>query len=150
MNKQIYSIITIAAMLACTSPRSMQATGDSRTISLAFIDDNTYLLVEQANDKSYGLTAGNPVKVGGLKEGPKNERRFLNALLGPNGQEVRYYRAGSCCPFETPNGLINNVGMLDRYRVSWVGSRDTVDIYINMYDAGDLKIPVGFTAKKPN
>jgi hypothetical protein len=30
-------------------------------------------------------------------------RRFLNALSGPNGEKIEYYRIGSCCPFETKN-----------------------------------------------
>lgn len=89
------------------------------------------------------------MKAGGIKEnsGPRNERRYLNALLGPEGQEVKYARAGSCCPFKTPNGMLDNTGMLDRYRLTWAGSADTVDIYINMYDKGDLRIPVGLKAK---
>jgi hypothetical protein len=86
--------------------------------------------------------------VGGSNEssGPRSERRFLNALLGPNGEEVKYFRAGSCCPFKTPNGILDT-GLLDRYRVSWTGSKDTLDIFINMYDKGDLQIPVGLTAR---
>jgi hypothetical protein len=37
--------------------------------------------------------------------------------------------------------------MLDVYRIYWTGGKDTLDIYINMYDKGDLQIPVGLTAK---
>jgi hypothetical protein len=90
--------------------------------------------------------------VGGSKEssGPRNERRFLNSLSGPNGEDVQYFRAGSCCAFKTPNGLMDNTGMLDRYRLTWTGSSDTLNIYINMYDKGNLMIPAGLTAKKKN
>jgi hypothetical protein len=87
------------------------------------------------------------VKVGGAREnaGPKNERRFLNGLRGPNQEVLQYYRAGSCCPFNTPNGVFANSGMLDIYKVYWTGGTDTLTIYINMYDKGDLEIPVGLT-----
>lgn len=40
------------------------------------------------------------------------------------------------------------MAMLDNYRVTWEGSTDTVSVYINMYDYGELKAPVGFTIKK--
>lgn len=126
-------------------------------IALLFVDcgskkemlnSNTYLLTVKSTDSSYAFTKGNPVKVGGVKknEGPLNERRFLNALLGPNGEKVQYNRAGSCCHFKTPNGY-DNTGLLDRYEVWYKGSKDTVSIYINMYDKGDLFIPIGFKAR---
>ena len=154
MNK-ILAIIGTIILIGCASQRSTTTSkggGDTRTKPAELLDDNTYLLTETTEDKTYGYKESNPVKVGGSKEssGPKNERRFLNALLGPNGEQVKYYRVGSCCPFKTPNGLVNNTGMLDRYRITWTASKDTLDIFINMYDAGDLKIPHGLTARKKN
>ena len=122
------------------------ARGNTRTTPLESIDERTYLLTEATDDKTYAYTKSNPVKVGGLS--PSNERRFLNALLGPNGEPIWYNRAGSCCPFKTPNGMMENTGLLDIYLVNWSGSKDTLTIYINMYDEGDLKIPVGLLAKK--
>ena len=104
---------------------------------------------EISTDKTYGLSEKNPVQVGGVdtKEGPVNERRFLNALAGPNGEKVSYYRAGSCCPIKSDKAMFGDKVMLDNYRVTWEGSTDTVSIYINMYDSGQLKAPVGFTIK---
>jgi hypothetical protein len=121
----------------------------SATIKTALLDHQTFLLTEISADPSYGLSEENPVKVGGAdkKEGPKNERRYLNALAGPNGEKVTYYRAGSCCPVKSKNGLMG-MAILDNYRVTWEGSKDTVSIYINMYDYGVLKAPVGFSIKK--
>lgn len=40
------------------------------------------------------------------------------------------------------------IAMLDNYRVSWEGAKNTISIYINMYDYGELKAPVGFTIKE--
>lgn len=150
-----FLLLTVLALCctACASQKkqgSIDRPGDSRTRQLSYMDDNTYFLEELSEEESYGYQESNPVKVGGAKEnaGPKNERRFLNALSGPNGEELKYFRAGSCCPFKTPNGLLGNTGLLDRYRVYWEGSKDTLDIYINMYDEGDLKIPVGLNGRK--
>lgn len=101
-----------------------------------------------SEDKSYGFSEKNPIHVGGVKsmQGPQNEQRYLNALLGPNGEEISYFRRGSCCSFKTPNGFMNT-GLLDVYKVSWGGS-DTMTLYIDMYDYGTLYAPVGFTYKK--
>jgi hypothetical protein len=107
-------------------------------------------VINQSSDKSYGFTEANPIKVGGRSEhvGPKNERRFLSALKGPNGETVRFYREGSCCLFKTPNLESGLKGSLDIYKVYWDGINDTLQIYINMYDKDSLMIPVGLTSKK--
>jgi hypothetical protein len=152
--KNILLIWILIVMAGCASPRTKSSLasgkGDTRTKAVENIDNNTYLLVEVAEDRTYAFDAANSVKVGGSKNGngPLNERRYLNALLGPKGEPVKYYRAGSCCSFKTPNALIGDSGLLDRYRVTWEGSKDTVNIFLNIYDEGDLKIPAGFTAKK--
>ncbi|MFD3002544.1 hypothetical protein ACFS7Z_19385 [Pontibacter toksunensis] len=153
MNK---TLLAIGLMIAtgCASSKSITSAstgqGDTRTKQVEYLNDDSYLLVDISDDPTYGYDKANPIKVGGAKDrsGPDNERTFLNGLLGPNGEEVNYYRAGSCCHFKTPNGLMNNTGLLDLYRVSWSGASDTLDIYINMYDKGDLKVPVGLTARK--
>jgi hypothetical protein len=136
----------VLAFSACSSSR-IGMRGHTRTIPVQFINDDAYLLTIKSDDSTYGYQQHNPVKVGGLTNGPSNERRFLNGLRGPGGERVSYYRAGSCCPFKTPNGLMNNTGLLDKYLITWENSTDTLVIYINMYDEGDLKVPVGFTAR---
>lgn len=137
------NVLFAGIILMAASCASTQNLSDGVKPQLA--DHNTFLITEKSTDPSYGFMKKNPVKVGGVKEseGPLNERRFLNALSGPNGEQISYYRAGSCCPFKTKNGF-NGGGMLDNYLVTWEGSKDTVSIYINMYDYGQLKAPVGF------
>ena len=76
----------------------------------------------------------------------RGEQSYLDALRGPAGQSVTYRRQGSCCPFKTPNGLLDNTGLLDAYLVTWEGNDKPLKLYINMYDKGDLFIPVGLTA----
>lgn len=97
-------------------------------------------------DSTYGYSKKNPIKVGGGDSGPANERAFLNSLTGPNGEQVMYERSGSCCGFNTRNSAFG-MGMLDIYRVTYKDKKDTVNLYINMYDKGKLKAPVGFKFK---
>lgn len=47
---------------------------------------------------------------------------------------------------KSKNGFMGSA-LLDRYRVTWENTLDTVSIYMNMYDYGELKAPVGFTIK---
>lgn len=140
MKKLFYSSI-VFLLISCSATKN--------TVSSQLQDNQTFLLTEASTDQTYGFSEKNPIKVGGVdkSEGPLNERRFLNALAGPNGERVSYYRDGSCCPVDSKNGFMGKA-MLDNYRVTWEGSKDTVSIYINMYDYGQLKAPVGFTIKK--
>lgn len=122
----------------------------SRTISARqiVIDNKTTLVEEVSDDKTYGYAENNPIKVGGGMNGPLNERFFMDALAGPNGETVSYYRLGSCCTFKTPNGVFGNQGFLDKYEVKYEGLDKPIILYFNMYDPGGLiKIPMGFTSK---
>ena len=144
MIKSITYIGIIILLISCSSTNQL-----SKNYKQTLLDDNTFIITEIAIDKTYGLSSNNPVEVGGVKnsEGPKNERRYLNALAGPNGEKIAYNRVVSCCPIESKNGMMGMV-LLDLYSVSWEGSKDTVSIYINMYDSGHLKAPFGFGIKK--
>ncbi|MCA4778043.1 2-dehydro-3-deoxyphosphooctonate aldolase [Empedobacter stercoris] len=142
MNKYIY-LAFVLLTLSCSTSKQI--------IKTNLKDNQTFDLIEISNDPTYGFSEKNPIQVGGVdkQSGPLNERRFLNALAGPNGEEVEYFRSGSCCPIKSKNDPLGfGQVMLDNYRVTWKGSKDTVSIYINMYDYGSLKAPKGFTIKK--
>jgi hypothetical protein len=113
------------------------------------IGDFPFLIEKYASDSTYGYTEMNPIMVGGVNDGkgPENERRFLNSIAGPNGELIEYQRLGSCCPFETKNVSENYYGMLDVYEVTYKGLETPINLFINMYDADTLRIPVGFTRK---
>ena len=142
MKRSFLPFVLLLFVTACSTQKGAIANKPK------LLDDKTFVINEISTDPSYGFTEKNPIKVGGVeaKQGPVNERRFLNALAGPNGEPISYYRAGSCCHFKTPNGLMGS-GLLDRYRVTWEGSKDTLSIFINMYDYGTLQAPKGFRIK---
>lgn len=141
-----------ASNLTNTNPQD--GSGDKILGSTSFpggqpTNGDPFNVTEVSTDGTYGFKESNAVKVGGANEnkGPLNERKFLNALAGPNGEQIQYVRVGSCCPFSTKNGLMGQ-GMLDKYKITWAGQTQPVFLYINMYDYETLKIPVGFTFKK--
>lgn len=126
MKSLIKTLLISLALVSCSSNKS----GESKA--------NT--------DASYGYTEKNPIKVGDFSNGPTNERKYLNSLSGPNGETISFTRTGSCCPFDTKNSPYG-MGMLDAYAVTYEGKKDTVVLYLNMYDKATLKAPVGFKFK---
>lgn len=143
--KKIISFSLIGVLMACSSTQNASTSKVKNQLKNA----QTFLLTEISTDPTYGFSQKNPIAVGGnsQNEGPQNERRFLNALAGPNGEKITYFRAGSCCPTKSDSAPFG-MAMLDNYRVTWENSKDTVSIFINMYDSGTLKAPVGFTIKE--
>lgn len=95
----------------------------------------------------YGFSETNPILVGGLGgESPAaNEHLYLTRLRGPEGQPVSYQRVGSCCAFPSPNGLFGDSGLLDQYLVSYEGLAHPLSLYLDMYDPGEVRAPLGFT-----
>ena len=120
----------------------------SPRVKQELVDDQTFLIKKYATDKTYGYTEKNPIMVGKEGGGPKDQRRFLNALAGPNGEQISYQQLGSCCGFFTKNGLFGDSGVLDKYEVTYDGLETPIILYINMYDSDVLKVPVGFSLKK--
>ena len=145
-------ILSFILLTACSSSKQTTKKGwgtyGSPNVEQTLLDNNTFK-VDVYSDATYGYTQENPVMVDkGGGRGPLNERRFLNALMGPDGEPITYHRIGSCCGFKTKNGLMEDSGLLDKYSIMHKGLEEPVIIYINMYDSDTLKIPVGFKKKK--
>lgn len=155
--KLVISVFVILLISSCKTTQSgssdpKENDGRSRDYGspkteLKLFSENVFLITQQTNDSTYGYTVDNPIMVGSQGgSGPLNERRYLNALAGPNGEDISYYRIGSCCPFKTQNSAFE-AGMLDKYSVQIKGQKKEIILYINMYDSKHLKIPVGFTSR---
>lgn len=159
MKKLLLSVITVLLLLSCGSSRkgSSGKSGNSGPATYGHLvysgyhqlkDEVTFKLDSVSADETFGYSQQNPVMVGGrLEGGAYNQRRFLNALLGPSGEAITYTRRGSCCPFSTPNGMMGG-GLLDMYEVTIPGKQQPVILYLNMYDKGILRAPKGFTFKQ--
>lgn len=106
--------------------------------------------VTLSTDPGYGVTQKQPVCVGD-KTNPKTRNVFsyLNVLRGPQGQEISYRRMGSCCPFKTPNGIVDGMAVLNAYMVTWADNPKPMIVYINNYDEGPMATPFGLTLAKP-
>ena len=141
--KIIFYIGFFTFILSCSSTKS--------NVQANLKDHQTFEITEIATNPSFGFSESNPIKVGGFdkNEGPLNQKRFLNALAGPNGEEIIYERLGSCCPVKSKNDPMGSGSvMLDIYQVTWKGADVILTLYINMYDYGKLKAPMGLTLKE--
>jgi tetratricopeptide (TPR) repeat protein len=104
-------------------------------------------LTKKAETDKYGFTQEDPIKVGvGPNGGPANQRAFLDLLRDMQGKPLKYNRLGSCCMYDSPNGLLGK-GMLDKYEITYRNeSNEEVKtiFYISFDDYEELKIPFGF------
>lgn len=153
MKNLVFILVIIYGFYGCASKKINGGTYGSPKVKQEQINDKTFRITKFSNDSTYGYNESNPIMVGGVGSGPQNERRFLNALLGPLGENIEYERIGSCCPFETNNGYMKRddgtgMGLLDMYLVKFNGSEKKTKLYINMYDSDTLRVPVGFKLKE--
>ncbi|MGH1339512.1 MAG: hypothetical protein ACRBFS_25570 [Aureispira sp.] len=110
-------------------------------------DNHTLKLTKVSTNKKYGYSEKKPVKLGGMN-GKIKASQFFAALRGPNEEPIKYNRLGSCCFFKTPNALIGDKGLLDKYSVYYGGLEEPLIVYINEYDYEEPLCPKGFTYRK--
>lgn len=144
-----FALLALTLISCGSSRKSSVGAYGSPSLKQTLLDELTFKIDYFSEDPTYGYAQENPIMVGGAKEGngPLNERRFLNALTGPNGEEVNYSRDGSCCHFATKNSPFGDAGLLDIYSITYSGLKEPIKLYINMYDSDTLKVPVGFKLK---
>ena len=109
----------------------------------------SFVISKIAKDKKYGYNQDYPVNVGftSMDEGYNNQVRFLNALAGPNGEQIKIEKKDACCPFPTKKTDMG-AGTIDIFEVSWNGLPKPILLYINRFEKGELMIPIGFSARK--
>jgi hypothetical protein len=97
-----------------------------------------------SDDPSYGLTLQNPVPIGGgAMYVAARERRYLDALRGPQGQPIRYKRLGSMV--QAPN----NHTIIDHYEVTYDGLEKPISLYLDVYHYWEQRAPKGFICGQP-
>lgn len=148
LRKTLYISILFLTLSSCISTRLTIKNIDDSAVSPGLLDKNTYQLIEKATYKKYGFDQDYPVNLGFglLHERESNKEKYLNALRGPNGEEITYSYDQSCCPFPTNTSELGG-GLLDIYRISWEGNQKPLFLYINIYEKGKVLIPLGLTAK---
>jgi len=127
------------------------------------LNDSTLIVTGISADPEFGYTEAKPVMLGiiDVHKGAGNIEKYLNALQGPSGEPVKYYRLKPCCPFKTKNfryimpvlgkEFNGKRGLLEQYRIEYSEAdrvKSTI-LFLNLYDeTKTLLAPKGFTYKK--
>lgn len=148
--QKIFLLLLVTLLSAsCVSTKStLKNVDDNAPIPLLTVD-NTFVIKEFSTDKRYGFDKDYPVNVFyyTTRNETINQERYLNALAGPKGQKISFKKLESCCPFPSKRSEMG-AGFLDVYEVTWEGLKTPVILYMNIYEKGYLKVPVGFGLKK--
>ncbi|MBK0368397.1 2-dehydro-3-deoxyphosphooctonate aldolase [Flavobacterium agrisoli] len=149
--KKIVILILSLICISCTSTKSTLKNVDDNAPNLTLTKDNTFLITEFSKDKKYGYDPDYPINIffKTTREETVNQERFLNALAGPKGEKITYSKLESCCPFPSKRSNMG-AGLLDVYELKWEGQKKPVTLYLNIYEKGYLKVPIGLTLKKNN
>jgi hypothetical protein len=135
-------LFLFGALLVMTTSLAAQQPGPSVVLGAISVP-----ACQTAGDPEYGLVANKAVAIGG---GPMymaaRQRRYLNALRGPQGQTVTIGDRGSLLLPGDPEHAI-----IDGYHVSYEVDGKAVEktIYMDAYHYDAPKAPAGFTCGTP-
>ncbi|RTZ01850.1 2-dehydro-3-deoxyphosphooctonate aldolase [Flavobacterium sp. RSP49] len=149
MKKSILFIALLIGTTSCISTQSTLKNTDDNAPDLLLSQDYTFVITQYSTNKKYGYDKDYPINIffNNTKNETINQERFLNALAGPNGENITFIKRESCCPFPTKRSEMG-AGFLDVYELKWNGQKEPLLLYLNIYEKGILMVPVGLTLKK--
>ena len=149
MKKAILFVTLLLLSASCVSTKSTLKNVDDNAPNLVLSKDNTFVITEYSKDKKYGYEKDYPINIffNNTKNETINQGRFLNALAGPKGEKITFTKLESCCPFPTKRSEMG-AGFLDVYELKWEGQKKPILLYLNIYEKGILRVPVGLSLKK--
>jgi hypothetical protein len=112
--------------------------------------EKDYQFYEDPPDSLYGYIPENPIDVAVLEDttivfaGPRAIGFYFAHLICECGGQVRFERAGSCCPQPSRYGIIDGTVLIDKYKVKCAKCRKKRILFINMYDPGKKYAPAGY------
>lgn len=148
--KKIFGLVaSLFLFVSCISTKSTLKNVDNNAPIPKLTKNNTFVITAFSKDKKYGYDKDYPINIfyRGTKDDVINQQRFLNALAGPNGEVITFSKLESCCPFPSKNTEMG-AGFLDVYEIKWEGLKKPILLYLNIYERGQLMVPVGFSLKK--
>lgn len=142
-------IVLLIVSVSCVSTKSTLRNVDENAPIPQLTANNTFVITEFSKDPKYGYNPDYPINVfyKNTKDENINQQRYLNALTGPKGEKLFFKKTDICCPFPTKKSEIGG-GFLNVYEVTWVGQKQLVKLYLNIYERGALLVPIGFGLAK--
>jgi hypothetical protein len=123
-----------------------------------------FLNLQTSADSSYGYTAQNPLRLkkGNQQKSMEYSYSFLSGLRTQDGQTFKLlYTATTDNPnYKEPKikltnrysgmPLNGNLGLLDKYVLLTSNTKDTVRLYVDVYNKGELQLPIGLKYEQAN
>ncbi len=118
---------------------------------------NDFTKLQQSTDSTFGYTTGNPIKLkkGNQAKSIQYTHRFLAGLKTNDNQALTLLSRSSTSysAYQKPiiqikdkttgMPLSGKLGMLDKYVFITANTKDTITIYIDIYNKGELFLPAG-------
>ncbi|WP_281239416.1 MULTISPECIES: 2-dehydro-3-deoxyphosphooctonate aldolase [Flavobacterium] len=151
MRKTAFFIPLLLLIISCGSIKSSLKNVDNNAPIPVVGKNNAFIITEYSKDKKYGYDKDYPINIyyRGTSNDTINQKYFLNALAGPKGEKITYTKLENCCPFPTKSSDMG-AGFLDVYELKWEGLKKPILLYLNIYERGQLMVPVGLSLKKIN
>jgi hypothetical protein len=148
MKKSAFFITLLLIVTSCGSVKSTLKNVDNNA-PVPVVKNNSFVITQYSKDKKYGYHKDYPINIyyKGTKNDTINQKYFMNALAGPNGEKLTYKKLENCCPFPTKTSDMG-AGFLDVYELSWEGLKKPIILYLNIYERGQLMVPLGLSLKK--
>lgn len=148
MKKTVLFIALLLIITSCGSIKSSIKNVDNNA-PVPVVKNNAFVITAYSKDKKYGYNKDYPINIfyRGTKNDTINQKYFLNALAGPKGEKITFTKLENCCPFPTKTSEMG-AGFLDVYELKWAGLKTPIILYLNIYERGQLMVPVGLSLKK--
>jgi hypothetical protein len=142
-------LLILVGSVSCVSTKSTLKNVNNSAPIPKLTASNTFVITQYSKDPKYGYNPDYPINVfyKNAKDETINQQRYLNALSGPKGEKLFFKKIEVCCPFPTKNSEMGG-GFLDIYEVTWVGQKSPIKLYLNIYEKGELMVPMGFELAK--
>ncbi|HEY9007134.1 hypothetical protein [Ohtaekwangia sp.] len=152
----------LLALLNCHQKLAWHSHKRNTITNYQQLNDSTLTITGISADPEFGYTEARPIMLGmvDVHKAAENVEKYLNALRGPSGEPVKYYRLKPCCPFKTKNfrytipvlgkEFNGKRGLLEQYRIEYseAGTIKSTILFLNLYDqTNQLLAPEGFTYK---
>ena len=135
-------------MASRISTKSTLKNVEANAPDLALNNQNAFIINNSTSDEKYGYDPDYPINVfyKTTTNDSINQKRFFNALTGPNGEKLFYKKVGVCCPFPSKNS-VSGAALLDIYEIKWVGQKTPITLYLNIFEKSPILVPKGFGLK---
>ncbi|MBO9730879.1 MAG: hypothetical protein J7623_19725 [Chitinophaga sp.] len=109
-----------------------------------------------ATDSTYGYASTNPIKLknGSVERSILEEMNYLSGLTTTSKEHLVLVKRSSVLSpgYDPPllkDRFSSKSGLLDKYVFLTANTNDTITLFIDIHNRGDVMVPVGLTYEQP-